>query len=448
MENKYEKSIQVTRRDDRSWAVVREGNSRASSLHQTQKSATVAAKELSQRYGGSLVIHGRDGRVRFGAKAKVASGGRTVEPEASDKKQAFAKTLGERLTSARKMRGFSLRGFAEALNNVSHTTLQKYEKATAPLDTNILGEICRVLDLRMSYFLKKPTYSYSQVEWRKSSKIGKKVQQQLEFDALDYFERYLEVERLLGLQTEELTVADFSKSPLLELPKKIEALAERLREKWGLGTNPIPNVHSMLEEHGFKVRILPSSGGFDGLSSFLAGADFPVPVIALSDEYWKGNKDLPRFRFTALHELGHLVMKLPLALEHRAKESCCHRFASAFLFPRQQFLSALGTKRVKIAVSTGTELKATWGMSIAALMRRAKDLEVITEGAYKGFSIWSSKSGFRKREPQSWQGYEGSQRFKRLVLQGFNESIITSSKAADFLGISLGELSKEADSLI
>lgn len=439
------KSIQVTRRDEGSWAVVREGNSRASSLHQTQKAAVVAAKELALRYGGELVVHDRKGHLR--SRVKIL--GEELGPiEVADKKQAFAKTLGERLTSARKMRGLSLRGLADALEDVSHTTLQKYEKASAPLDTNILGELCRVLELRMSYFLKKPTYSYAQVEWRKSSKIGKKVQQQLEFDALDYFERYLEVERLLGFHLEELQVADFSHLSLDELPEQIELLAEQLRENWGLGSNPIPNVHSMLEEQGFKVRILPSSKGFDGLSSFLAGAEFPVPVIALSDEYWVDRKDLPRFRFTALHELGHLVMKLPSSLEHRVKESCCHRFASAFLFPRQQFLRALGAKRVKIAISTGTDLKATWGMSIAALMRRAKDLEVITEGAYKGYSIWSSQSGFRKREPQSWQGSEESQRFKRLVLQGFNEGIMTSSKAADLLGISLGELSKEADSLI
>jgi Zn-dependent peptidase ImmA (M78 family)/transcriptional regulator with XRE-family HTH domain len=447
------KNYHVTHRVDGNWAVIGEGNRRASSIHTTQAEAIAAAKPLTQRIGGELRIHGRNNRIREGWS--YGHDPRTPEPAASppnilDKKKAeFAEALGERLTSARKMRGESLRSLAEKLAEISHTTLQKFEKGLVAPDSNMLSKISDSLQVRMSYFIKKPRYHYAQVEWRKGSKVGVKIQRQLEFEALDFFERYLELETLLGVGSKPLPLKNFQTLKEKELPEAIETLADELRSAWGLGSNPLPNVHSMLEELGVKVRILPGSEGFDGLSSFLEGGDERVPVVALSDECWKNRVDLPRFRLTALHELGHLVMRLPEGLEHKDKEGFCHRFASAFLFPREQFRESLGNHRTKLPISEAKLLKPIWGMSIAAILRRAKDLGVIKAGAYKAFCIWNNSArGFGKDEPKSWRGSEDSERFKRLVLRGFSEGIITSSKAADLLGVSLDELAKEADSLI
>lgn len=47
------------------WAAVGDGNSRASSLHNTQAAAYSAARDYSAHQGGGEVaIHGRDGRIR------------------------------------------------------------------------------------------------------------------------------------------------------------------------------------------------------------------------------------------------------------------------------------------------------------------------------------------------------------------------------------------------
>lgn len=47
-----------------SWAVKGEGNKRATSVHDTQKGATDAARRIAQNQGSELVIHRPDGRIR------------------------------------------------------------------------------------------------------------------------------------------------------------------------------------------------------------------------------------------------------------------------------------------------------------------------------------------------------------------------------------------------
>ncbi len=46
------------------WVIRSEGSIRASSLHGTQREAIEAARALAERNAITLVIHGRDGRIR------------------------------------------------------------------------------------------------------------------------------------------------------------------------------------------------------------------------------------------------------------------------------------------------------------------------------------------------------------------------------------------------
>ena len=46
------------------WAVKKEGSSRASSLHRTQKQAIQAGRQMAMINKSELVIHGKDGKIR------------------------------------------------------------------------------------------------------------------------------------------------------------------------------------------------------------------------------------------------------------------------------------------------------------------------------------------------------------------------------------------------
>lgn len=368
-----------------------------------------------------------------------------VEPHSSSPVQtkSLPQRIGDRIRRARLMAGHSLRSLAEEIDSeVSHTMLQKFEAGEACPDSKMLARLGQALHVRSDYFFKSDVMKLVTVEYRsQTTKLGTKSRQRLEEQAYEFFERYLEIESILGLRVPEFEPVDLSELAGSELGAAIEKEADKLRDKWELGMNPIPNVHSMLEEHGVKVRVLPPEEGFDGFSAFAEGGERKLPVMALSQRWQKGPEmDLPRFRFTAIHELAHLYLILPKGLSHKEKENCCHRFAGAFLIPAKAFERAFGVNRVKIALAELCAIKAEWGLSLGATMKRANTLGLVTDGRYKTYCIVSAKNGWRTLEPGKWVGDEESRRFKPLVLRALAQELITTSKAAGLLGISLPKL--------
>lgn len=80
-------------------------------------------------------------------------------------------------------------------------------------------------------------------------------------------------------------------------------------------------------------------------------------------------------------------------------------------------------------------LKADWGISIAALMRRAADLGIISPGQLKSFHFTNQKH--RKQEPGQWEGSEKADRFEQLVYRAASQELITRAKAAELLDVTL-----------
>jgi len=58
------KNIHVTHRQDSRWAVVGEGDDRASGLYDTQAEAIERGRELARNNQAELVIHDRDNKIR------------------------------------------------------------------------------------------------------------------------------------------------------------------------------------------------------------------------------------------------------------------------------------------------------------------------------------------------------------------------------------------------
>lgn len=57
------KNVHVVKHDD-GWAVKKEGNERASSVHPTQQQAIDVGRDAAKAERSELVIHGRDGKIR------------------------------------------------------------------------------------------------------------------------------------------------------------------------------------------------------------------------------------------------------------------------------------------------------------------------------------------------------------------------------------------------
>lgn len=345
----------------------------------------------------------------------------------------------ERLRRGRTLRGLSLRGLSEEMGGfVSHAALAKYEKGRMMPDSKVLIALAKALGVRPDFFFERHGVSLSGIEFRKQVKLGKKKQEQVIEEAQEFFERYLEIERILEMKMPPLLSVDLSDLDQEALMDGAEQAAEKVRKAWKLGTGPLPNTIELLEDRGVKVKSVEAEESFNGLSGWADGS----PVVVLGG--WL-DRDLPRKRLTVLHELGHLVMKLPEGLDKKTEETACYRFAGALLIPKEAFVTEFGRKRSfpNVSFQELIAMKEQWGMSINALMRRAKDLGIIAEESYRTFCVHASQSGLRKIEPGTWAGSESANRFRQLVHKASALDLITRSKAAGLLRVTLREFDEQ-----
>lgn len=58
-----QKRVHITHDDDH-WRVIREGNERASSIHDRKEDAIDAGRDIAQQDKGQLIIHRKDGQIQ------------------------------------------------------------------------------------------------------------------------------------------------------------------------------------------------------------------------------------------------------------------------------------------------------------------------------------------------------------------------------------------------
>lgn len=340
--------------------------------------------------------------------------------------------FGQRLKNAREMRGLSMADLSEELEGlVTRQAICKYEAGKMLPDSTILIRLARILGVKTDYFFRPFTVALSGIEFRKkssmSAKAGKSVQQKV----LDNVERYFEIEEICGLSHDSTPLQH---NPVIRTKEDVIALAAAIRKEWGLGNDGITDVIALLESKGIKVVEIECDDNFDGLSG-KAGDSF---VIVLN----KTQLHPERKRFTALHELGHIVMRFDPAISDKEKESLCHLFASEFLIPQSSFKNILGDLgKGNLNLLPFADIQRTYGISIDAQIRKARDAGMISESRYKSYFI-------RKRQSQKFQAFvdrvlaedEEPQRFKMLVYDAYAKNIISVSKAASLLNTSVEDV--------
>lgn len=167
-------------------------------------------------------------------------------------------------------------------------------------------------------------------------------------------------------------------------------IARQLRVAWRVPSGPIADLTRLLEAVGVvMVQRTLGTNAQDAVSTWPHEQDRP-PVMLV-------NTGLPadRYRFTVAHELGHLVMH---ALPRDTQEAEADDFAAEFLAPQEEIapqLAGLTTAQIPRLV----ELKQQWGISVQALIRRAKDVDAISDRQYRQFMMRIGQLGWRTFEP-------------------------------------------------
>ncbi len=213
----------------------------------------------------------------------------------------------------------------------------------------------------------------------------------------------------------------------------VEDLATQTRENLGLDTTgPVLHVTRSLERGGIVVAPLAFSDNdaddHETVGHFGASC-WPGPPDPAVVGYFEGGSG-DRQRYTLAHELGHLVLHTRRRFVSDPEDEA-NRFAGAFLVPReraQEFVSN------DITLRDFAQLKATWGVSIQALIMRCGQLGLIDPSRKTSLFKQLSARGWRKNEPVRVHE-ESPALLTKLIEDRFGHGMSGYRRAADVLGL-------------
>ncbi|EDY83554.1 Helix-turn-helix domain protein [Verrucomicrobiia bacterium DG1235] len=340
-----------------------------------------------------------------------------------------------RLNQARRLLGLSLddlvASLAEAGLSITKQSLSKYEKGEIAPSSQSLAALSKVLKKPIDFFFQKGAIKLVDIDYRRvKSRLSAKAEARIVAHSELYFEKYIQLESIISGSK----YLSERKYPVCN-GEEAEAAANHLRFlTWKIGKEPIQSVTKLLEKKHIKICRVKEDQAFDALRAYAKNE----LVICSNKQFLHDHPermDLPRMRFTILHELAHDVLVFPDKLTNRAKESLCHRFAGAFLLPKISLFEELGEeKRSRFSLAELVELKGKFGISLMAIGMRLFQCGLMTQQAHKSFSIQYRKArfGISRDEPGRFRGNETPSRMKELISEAYASGSINEKEARDF----------------
>jgi len=343
--------------------------------------------------------------------------------------------VGERLREAREARGMTAVALADVLG-VSRAAISQYENGHQTPAPDVMREISRVLNLPVQRFLKQFfSRDRGTIFYRSMSSATKRARSRAERryewlrEICNFLERYI--------RFPEVNYPDFD---LTEDAARlgddtIEERATEARRFWGLGDGPISNVTWLLENKGTVVcRTELEADTLDAFSEWRMDDTRPFIILSAAKE------STARSRFDAAHELGHMLLhrrlnadSLKQQFSFKLIEHQANRFASSFLLPASTF----GTEVRSCTLDAFRSLKERWGVSIAAMIMRAHQLQVISDEQSKRLWMNLSRRKWRTREPLDDITEPEQPRYLRRCFEHLVDQRIISTQEVPFqLGIS------------
>ncbi|GAB3474095.1 helix-turn-helix domain-containing protein [Amycolatopsis cihanbeyliensis] len=306
----------------------------------------------------------------------------------------LAASPGERLRTLRDLLGLTQEQL-EKMSGVKQSWISQVETAARDATEDGLRAIAEATDTPLAFFSVQPsTVPLDSLRFRKRASASKVLTRRVH---TFYAESYRVNEALLV--SERYPTPPLPYATVDELTQDdIEDLAAQTRDALRLAPDkPIPHLTRVLERAGITVApfILsddpeeqPVAGGHYGVS-YWGGVGEPALI-----GYFPGSQG-DRERFTLAHEVGHLVLHTfrPRATD---PEREADRFAGALLMPRVRAQENLSEKNT---LREYARLKATWGVSMQALIQRGFALDLLSETRRRSLFVQLSSKGWRKQEP-------------------------------------------------
>ncbi|MEZ0540425.1 helix-turn-helix domain-containing protein [Fibrella arboris] len=342
-------------------------------------------------------------------------------------------SVGTNLTRIRQARGLTMEELARMVG-CTKQSISLYESGQRHPDSQTLLSIAKALDTDIDSFYDSYNVAFelNSVSYREGMLLNTTQRTSVEEQTSAKLSDYLELETIAKACIEFINPIENIK---VNNSQDAEKAAKELRKQWKMGDGPVHNISTFLERKG--VRIIKIDFGFsyrhEGLSGWAEQKRIPVIVLNARQQ------DTARVRFTMLHELGHLLLMIEDNLTLEVVERLCDAFAGAVLLPADTLASELGRNRTLIVMPELRRIKELYGISVQAIMVRARVISLISPEVYQG---WQQTSNSNQDHGQ-YQGTEEPQRFLQMLYRCLSEKRIGFDKAAQLAGWDEAELREQ-----
>ncbi len=302
-----------------------------------------------------------------------------------------------RLTEARQARGLNGTELAELIG-VTPQSVSQYERDKQSPSPEMLALISDKLNMPVSYFMREIKHiEPNPIFWRGRSTATRAARDRAEI-------------RLIWLREIIDYLAEYFDYPSLNLPKidlprdfreidtdLLELAANALRNHWGIGHGPMPDLLLEMENNGIIAsRILVGVEKLDAFSQW--SSRYHIPFIVLS----RDKASAVRQRFDAAHEAAHVLLhrgvdpkRLNSAADYKILEDQAHYFANALLLPADYFSNDLWSPTLDAMLS----IKERWKVSVGAMIKRCEALGIVNDESARRLWINYNRRGWRTVEP-------------------------------------------------
>ena len=305
---------------------------------------------------------------------------------------------GYRIRQARELARLTQTELADAVGTVQSMIAQIESGRVFPSDT-LMEAIASRLGFPVSFFTRgdPPSFPLGSLLFRSHVNIAAGDRDevyrlgQIEFELLTTLAK--RVRNKIALRLPQLS----------DEPVDIVTAAQLTRNALGLSLDvPISHLVRVVEQSGTFVLTLPARfATCDAFSLWANVASSQVtfemkkPLVVLS-----GETSGDRLRSSLAHELGHLMLHQAIRGTSREAEDEANRFAAELLLPEAVMRDEITTP---VTLTSLSKLKPLWGVSIQMLIRRARDLQIITERQYSYLFKQVSSHGWKVNEPIALQ---------------------------------------------
>ncbi len=314
-----------------------------------------------------------------------------------------------------------------------------------------LSRIARFLNKEVSFFIveKKETFQ-SLIRGKELDSKTRRIMRKFK----KYCDEYLELEEMIGRQ-----------SDLAPLYTNItaEKMAEQERQRLDVGSDPLHNIFSILEQNGLHVwkYAIDEEINISGIFVFM---DYKQAAFALINSRLSPNQQ----KLAAAHEYGHYlkdrhdgpVIDNPdifiedyITLYH-AREKYAQTFALNFLMPQKKIVEIIerDIRSKSLNFEDILYIRRYFGVSVLSLIQMLKRMEYISLRQFKEYQkldgLQKERIIFGSSEDSEGWRTKGqallSERFKSLVLEAYRKRKISADEAAKRLYI---DKSRFSDSL-